>query len=315
MRGFLALLFTLALIPCALGQQKATVHCINAKTVPLFDSTAEPKIAGWIKCGTEVSVIGLLPNGEFYLVDVETTTGQTMRGNLAKFWLTTTFLPSTTPPTASQSSTPAAFSSSPSNSQPPSAIWEKSQPPSVIGSTYLISYPVASQAMRARGVTSIHKTIRLYEDEDKLTMDVTWPGGTHTSQAIAYGKVNLVTQSKTEDIEGDVVDIEDGGNSLSVPVRSLREAYELAEYVARKSPRHLELIGDAWRVRKPFDCPEANQIGCRDFKELLDHDDADIVSAFYSRDGKNIPNYACFSDSSRRFFTMFYSTPRHYRKT
>src|SRR6266576_1751498 len=278
MRGFLALLFTLALIPCALGQQKATVHCINAKTVPLFDSTAEPKIAGWIKCGTEVSVIGLLPNGEFYLVDVETTTGQTMRGNLAKFWLTTTFLPSTTPPTASQSSTPAAFSSSPSNSQPPSAIWEKSQPPSVIGSTYLISYPVASQA-------------------------------------IAYGKVNLVTQSKTEDIEGDVVDIEDGGNSLSVPVRSLREAYELAEYVARKSPRHLELIGDAWRVRKPFDCPEANQIGCRDFKELLDHDDADIVSAFYSRDGKNIPNYACFSDSSRRFFTMFYSTPRHYRKT
>src|SRR5437899_1953861 len=93
MRGFLALLFTLALIPCALGQQKATVHCINAKTVPLFDSTAEPKIAGWIKCGTEVSVIGLLPNGEFYLVDVETTTGQTMRGNLAKFWLTTTFLP------------------------------------------------------------------------------------------------------------------------------------------------------------------------------------------------------------------------------
>ena len=315
MRGFLALLFTLALIPCALGQQKATVHCINAKTVPLFDSTAEPKIAGWIKCGTEVSVIGLLPNGEFYLVDVETTTGQTMRGNLAKFWLTTTFLPSTTPPTASQSSTPAAFSSSPSYSQPPSAIWEKSQPPSVIGSTYLISYPVASQAMRARGVTSIHKTIRLYEDEDKLTMDVTWPGGTHTSQAIAYGKVNLVTQSKTEDIEGDVVDIEDGGNSLSVPVRSLREAYELAEYVARKSPRHLELIGDAWRVRKPFDCPEANQIGCRDFKELLDHDDADIVSAFYSRDGKNIPNYACFSDSSRRFFTMFYSTPRHYRKT
>ena len=301
MRGFLALLFTLALIPCALGQQKATVHCINAKTVPLFDSTAEPKIAGWIKCGTEVSVIGLLPNGEFYLVDVETTTGQTMRGNLAKFWLTTTFLPSTTPPTASQSSTPAAFSSSPSNSQPPSAIWEKSQPPSVIGSTYLISYPVASQAMRARGVTSIHKTIRLY--------------GTRTSQAIAYGKVNLVTQSKTEDIEGDVVDIEDGGNSLSVPVRSLREAYELAEYVARKSPRHLELIGDAWRVRKPFDCPEANQIGCRDFKELLDHDDADIVSAFYSRDGKNIPNYACFSDSSRRFFTMFYSTPRHYRKT
>src|SRR6266566_28807 len=305
MRGFLALLFTLALIPCALGQQKATVHCINAKTVPLFDSTAEPKIAGWIKCGTEVSVIGLLPNGEFYLVDVETTTGQTMRGNLAKFWLTTTFLPSTTPPTASQSSTPAAFSSSPSNSKPPS----------VIGSTYLISSPVASQAMRARGVTSIHKTLRLYEDEDKLTMDVTWPGGTHTSQAIAYGKVNLVTQSKTEDIEGDVVDIEDGGNSLSVPVRSLREAYELAEYVARKSPRHLELIGDAWRVRKPFDCPEANQIGCRDFKELLDHDDADIVSAFYSRDGKNIPNYACFSDSSRRFFTMFYSTPRHYRKT
>src|SRR5437667_8755814 len=34
----------------------------------------------------------------------------------------------------------------------------------------------------------------------------------------------------------------------------------------------------------------SNQIGCRDFKELLDHDDADIVSAFYSRDGKNIPN-------------------------
>src|SRR5437868_12470648 len=104
MRGFLALLFTLALIPCALGQQKATVHCINAKTVPLFDSTAEPKIGGWIKCGTEVSVIGLLSNGEFHLVGVENATGQTIRGNLAKFWLASHFLPSTTPPPASQSS-------------------------------------------------------------------------------------------------------------------------------------------------------------------------------------------------------------------
>src|SRR5207244_12377348 len=152
---------------------------------------------------------------ELYQIDVQPTNRQTMRRNLAKYWLTTTFFPSTTPPTASQSSTPAAFSSSPSNSQPPSAIWEKSQPPSVIGSTYLISYPVASQAMRARGVTSIHKTMRLYEDEDKLTMDVTWPGGTHTSQAIASGKVDPVTSYKTEDIEGNVVDIEDGGNSLS----------------------------------------------------------------------------------------------------
>lgn len=315
MRGFLALPISLVVIPCVSGQQKATVNCINAKTVPLVDSTGEQKIAGWVRCGTEVTVIGLLPNGEFYLVDAETTTGQTMRGNVAKFWLTIAFLPSATPPTVSQSSNPAAFSSSPTNSQPPPPALETIQPPSVIGSTYPISYPVTSAAVRARGVTSIHKTIHLYEDEDKLTMDVTWLDGPHTSQSIEYGKVNFVTQSKTEDIEGDVVDIEDDSNSLSVPVRSLREANELAEYVARKSTQHLELIGDAWRIRKPFDCPEANQIGCRDFKELLDHDDADIVSAFYSRDGNNIAHYACFSDSSRRFFTIFYSTHRHYRKS
>ena len=314
MRIFLMLFFALTLVPLGLGQQKARISCINAKAAPLFASlSTETKVVAWIKCESEVQIISV--SDPFYFVEAEVTSGQTVRGYLDKFWLTIPFLPSATLPVANQSSNPAASISPPSNSEPPPPVLEKIQPPSVVGSTYPISYPVASGAMRARGVRSIHKTIHLYEDEDKLTMDVTWPDGGHTSQSIGYGKVNFVTQSETEDIEGDVVDIEDDGNSLSVPVRSLREANQLAEYVARKSPQHLELIGDAWRVRKPFDCPEANQIGCRDFKELLDHDDADIVSAFYSRDGKNIPNYACFSDSNRRFFTMFYSTPRHYRKT
>jgi hypothetical protein len=80
---------------------------------------------------------------------------------------------------------------------------------------------------------------------------------------------------------------------------------ELAEYVARKSPMALELIGKAWRVRKTFDCPAGAPLGCQDFKELVDHSDPEIAEYFYSRDDTQ-HTYACFRDRES-FFVLFYT--------
>lgn len=278
------LLLALSFAVPALGQQKAKINCINAKSAPLLDPTLA-KVMGWIKCGDEVRIIALQPDGGFYLIEAEIA-GQTTRGNIDKAWLKV---------------------SSPSPDQPasdPPWFLPAMIPPSIIGSTYLINYPVPSATMRARGVKTIRKTIHVYEpDEKTLKMDVAWPDGSHISQSVEYEKVTFVTQNKGE--KEKAVDIETHGETMSVPVPNEREALMLAEYVARKSPLHLELIGNVWRVRKSFECPEAVQIGCRDFKELLDHDDADIVDSFYSR-SPNTSYYACFSDSSRRFFIISY---------
>lgn len=292
MRMVSVVFFSLTFVPCGLGQQKAKINCINAKSAPLLDPTLA-KVMGWIKCGEEIRVIALQPDGGFYLIEAEIA-GQTMRGNIDKSWLMVA------------SPSPGQLAGDPPSFLP--AI----NPPSIIGSTYQVSYPVTSPTMRARGVKTIRKTIHVYEpDEKTMKMDVAWPDGSHISQSIEYEKVTFVTQTKGE--KEKTVDIETHGETMSVPVRTEDDAQTLAEYVAQKSPLHLELIGNVWRVRKSFECPEAVQIGCRDFKELLDHDDPDIVDSFYSR-SPNTSYYACFSDSSRRFFIIAYGMPDPYYK-
>jgi len=278
-----------------LGQQKAKINCIDAKSAPLFDPSSDStKVISWISCGTEVRIIAQLPNGEFYLIEADIS-GRTMRGNIDKAWLLL--------------ASPSPFAQPASVPVPP----KPTPPPSIIGSTYLISYAVTSVAMRARGMKTIRKTIHLYEDEEALTMDVTRPDGGKSSTSIEYEKVNFVRQIKEKQSEEETVDIESDGDSMLVPVRTEDDAQALARYVAQKSPLNIELIGDAWRVRKRFECAEAAQIGCRDFKELLDHNDADIVEAFYSR-GESTSYHACFSDLSRRFFIIDYPIFNKYAK-
>lgn len=168
--------------------------------------------------------------------------------------------------------------------------------------------------MRARGVKTIRKTIHLSEENDHLTLDVKWPDGTHNLQSIEYGKVNFVKSSKEGKHQSVDIEFDDSSLGVLVPVPTEDDAHALAEYVARQSPLRLDLIGDAWRVRKPFLCLEPIGIGCRDYKELLEADDADIVDSFYSRDEYS-RHYACFSGSSRRFFTVSHGLPREYVKS
>jgi hypothetical protein len=95
------------------------------------------------------------------------------------------------------------------------------------------------------------------------------------------------------------------GHDYVVPLPDEKEGEKFAEYVARKSPLGLELIGHAWRVRKSFQCPQDGRLGCRDFKELLDHGDPAIAEYFYSRD-ETAHTYACFRDK-QSFFILQYT--------
>jgi len=179
--------------------------------------------------------------------------------------------------------------------------------PSVIGSTYQITE-------KPFGL----RTFYVHEEDGRLVVTIKqraeWSNEkskqVESSVAIEYENVNYVRA------DSDLLDPQGGkrhlhvegtdGALIVVTLRTEDEAQELAEYVARKSPLWLELIGGAWRVRKRFACPEAGGLACKDFKELLDHDDPDITEYFYSRD-ENAHTYACFSDEENRFFMVQYS--------
>jgi hypothetical protein len=177
---------------------------------------------------------------------------------------------------------------------------ESSPPrPSVINSTYVVTIPVLGKV-----------THHLHEEDGQLSVDKKFASGGELSGSVKYEKVNYVW------VEGDslaphapkrTVKVDDSeGHSLIVTLPTETEAKAVAEYVVRKSPLPLELIAGVWRVRKPFQCPEASQPGCQDFKELLDHDDADIAGFFYERD-ENARVYACFSNEERGFFVVHYT--------
>ena len=172
-------------------------------------------------------------------------------------------------------------------------------PPSVIGSTYVVNV----------SNTETH-TIHLYEDNGQLVMDEKWANGNTDSRSVKYEKVNYV-EVQPDSLRADArkrnVIIEDAeGRYIIVTLPGEMEAYELAQYVVTKASVPLELIAGAWRVRKSFDCPDAGQPGCKDFKELLDHDDPDIAGYFYTRDN-NTHVYACFSAEDTNFFVAEYS--------
>ena len=161
---------------------------------------------------------------------------------------------------------------------------------------------------RVAGGKTIEIKTHLYEEDGKLTMEQTWEDGDNRTKAIELSHVSFVGYSveKLPHGNGDMhVEIWNAlSNWMSVPVGTEEEGTSLAEAVAKKSALHLELIGGAWRIRKPFTCPESVAIACADFKELLDHEDADILDSFYSRPYSTYSVSACFSSSMRRFFTV-----------
>ena len=172
---------------------------------------------------------------------------------------------------------------------------------SAINSTYVVYE-------RRPGGKTIEIKTHLYEENGKLMMEQTWGDGDKGTKAIELSHVSFVGYSveKLPHGNGDMqVEIWNALNNwMSVPVDTEEEGTSLAEAVAKKSPAHLELIGGAWRIRKPFKCPESVAIACADFKELLDHEDADILDSFYSRPYSTYSASACFSSSMRRFFTV-----------
>lgn len=178
--------------------------------------------------------------------------------------------------------------------------------PSLIGSTYQVTTFFGTE------------TIHLYEENGKLKWDgklrrkekyrIKGMADTEWSSSIDYDEVNFVQYSPPAPPQETGVNI--GQESLSfnrtvpIPAEST-EGQTLAEYVARKSPLGLELIGRAWRIRRPFQCPE-NGLGCRDFKDLRDHGDADIAEYFYAHD-ETTHTYACFRNIEEGFFILQYS--------
>jgi hypothetical protein len=179
---------------------------------------------------------------------------------------------------------------------------ESSPPrPSVINSTYVVT--------ASSGETY---GIRLQEEDGQLIINEKWlkHDWPESTESVKYEKVNYVLiegDSPASDAPKRTVQIEDSkGHYLIVTLPTEMDAKTVAEYVVRKSPLHLEFIAGAWRVRKPFECPEAGQPGCQDFKELLDHDDPDIGESFYERD-ENAHVYACFSNEEKRFFVVRYT--------
>ncbi|MGC0777335.1 MAG: hypothetical protein WCD68_09015, partial [Candidatus Acidiferrum sp.] len=168
--------------------------------------------------------------------------------------------------------------------------------PAGIDATYVVKDPYLGQI-----------TVHLHDEEGKLIEDEK-SKSSQTSFSVEYEKINFVqvqNDSLGPNAVKRVVSIRGSdGNSMVILLSTELEAKATADYVGRQAS--LELIGDAWRVRKPFKCPSDNPTGCLDFKELLDHNDPDIVESFYTND-ENSPTYACFNDAEREFFIISYT--------
>lgn len=169
--------------------------------------------------------------------------------------------------------------------------------PSVIGTTFTVTVPYLGA-----------ETVNLQEDNGNLTVHTRWQqNGREDSHSVRYATINFVKVEAWPLLNKEakpVIIIEDlDGSHFEATLRTDTEAKELAAYVVHKSSAKLEFIGNAWRIRKPFTCPEGSQPGCQDFKELLDHDDAEIAKYYYYRD-RTLRTYACFSDTERQFFVV-----------
>ena len=175
--------------------------------------------------------------------------------------------------------------------------------PSVFGSTYTVTISPIGQI-----------TQKLHEENGVLTLDKKFETGDWSSDSVKYESVNYVSLGSdyvTTESRKRTVEIGDSdGRTLIVTLRTEAEARTVVDYVVPKSPLHLELIAGAWRSRMPFECSDDTQPGCKDFKELLDHNDPDIAGYFYAR-GDNNNVYACFSGQEASFFVVGYT---HYGK-
>jgi hypothetical protein len=190
-----------------------------------------------------------------------------------------------------------------------SALGQDASPskPSLIGSTYTVTTFLGTE------------TIHLYEESGKLK----WAGklkvkekyrstGMETrewSKSIDYDKVNFVQYTPPFGPQESGINIGQDSASFNQTVPLPAESSEgqaLAEYVARQSPHGLELIGRAWRIRQLFRCPESGALGCRDFKDLLDHGDPDIAEYFYAHDDTT-HTYACYRSEEESFLILQYS--------
>jgi len=134
-----------------------------------------------------------------------------------------------------------------------SAQGQKASPtrPSVIDSTYVppeINYFWT-------------ETVHLYQDNRTLKWDINLRPkekgmkGLDYSFSFDYDNVIFV-EYKPQEIETVPPSLHVGdslGHDYIVPLPAGREGEKMAEYVARKSPKGLDLIGRAWRVRKPFE--------------------------------------------------------------
>jgi len=182
-------------------------------------------------------------------------------------------------------------------------------PPSPINSTYVIRDSVS-------GVITIY----LHEEDGQLTMDETTKAFGTVSDSMRYEKVNYAgveEDSRLLDAKKTVVRIgASDGTWLIFTLRTETEARTIADYVGRKCS--LEFFGGAWRVRRPFQCP--NGVGpsaCQSFKELLDHDDLEIVQFYYSF-ARDEHRYVCLTDEpinpwdKARFFLIRYSNYTHF---
>jgi hypothetical protein len=152
-------------------------------------------------------------------------------------------------------------------------------------------------------------TVHLYEEDGKLIKSEKWKDG-NSSDSVEYSKINYIGfETETPDSNSPrVLDIDGSdGSYLVITLRDEAEARTLAAYVLqRASPSWLELIAGAWRIRKPFTCPQGVEIGCRGFKELLDHEDEEIVGYFYQR-AKAYHTYACFNSEANEFLIINYA--------
>jgi hypothetical protein len=158
-------------------------------------------------------------------------------------------------------------------------------------------------------------TFRLHEEDGQLTIDKTKEANfLDSSVSLKYDEINFVEVVEFgayHDLSGKKRTVQISistpyttyvGAAVILPTEA--DANAVAEYIARKSPLHLELIAGAWRVRKPFQCPEGDLPGCKDFKELLDHDDPEIAGYFYSTGGEHV--YACFENEGNGFLVVEY---------
>ena len=185
---------------------------------------------------------------------------------------------------------------------PPSpTIPQLAIPPSPINSTYVIRESIS-------GVRTVH----LYEGNGQLTRDETTKTSGMMSDSVKYENVNYVAaeENSLDHNRKTTVRVEASDGFLIVSFRTEMEAKAVADYVGRKCS--LEFFGSAWRVRRPFQCPsDVGPTACQSFKELLDHDDQEIVVFYYAQD-KHEHRYVCFSEDWTRFFLIRYSNYGHF---